>query len=261
MSSAELVIERPAADVVTVRINRPEVHNALHSQLVSELADAVDDASRTARAVVITGTGEKAFSAGADLGELQGLDADAALRVLAGGQAAFRRIESCPVPVIAAVNGLALGGGFELALACSFTVLSERASLGLPEAGLGLIPGYGGTQRLTRVVGPAVARYVMLTGRRVSAVEAHTWGLTPMPPVPLDDLLATATELAIEIAARGPNACARILRLVDLAHDQTLDGGLSIETRQAAEAIGSPEGREGMRAFTERRPPAFGGGS
>jgi len=176
---------------------------------------------------------------------------------MAAGQAALRRIEGSRVPVIAAVNGLALGGGFELALACSFMVLSERATLGLPEAGLGLIPGYGGTQRLTRVTGSAVARYVMLTGRRISAAQAYQWGLTPVPPVPTDQLLGTAVGLAAEIAARGPRACASILRLVDLAADQTLDGGLAAETRLAAGAIGSAEGKEGIRAFTERRPPHF----
>jgi enoyl-CoA hydratase len=259
MSSGELLAERAGDAVAMLRINRPQVHNAMHSRLIAALADAVGDLSRdgSVRAVVITGTGDRAFSAGADLHEVSGLDAGAALRLMAGGQAAFRRIEESCVPVIAAVNGLALGGGFELALACSFAVLSERATLGLPEAGLGLIPGYGATQRLTRVAGPAVARYVMLSGRRISAEEAHRWGLTPVPPVPAGHLLDSAVRLATEISTRGPQACARILHLVDLAADQSLDGGLSVETRLAAEAIGSAEGKEGVRAFIERRTPRF----
>ncbi|CAI7978336.1 putative enoyl-CoA hydratase [Frankia sp. Hr75.2] len=257
MSSDELVVER--GRVAVVRINRPQVHNALHSGLAAKLAEAVtglaDDGG--VRAIVLTGTGEKAFSAGADLNELTGLDNAAATRVLAAGQAAFRAVEQSEVPVIAAVNGLALGGGFELALACSFPVLAERASLGLPETGLGLIPGYGGTQRLARVAGPAVARFVALTGRRVKAGQAHQWGITPVPPVPGDQLLEYAIQLATEIADRGPRAAAKVLRLIDLAADQTLDGGLSMETRLAADAVSSAEGAEGIRAFTARETPKF----
>ncbi|WP_067670896.1 enoyl-CoA hydratase/isomerase family protein [Nocardia miyunensis] len=261
MTTPELVLEYPQDRVATIRINRPSVYNALHSKLIAEIASAVADlaADTMIGAIVITGTGEKAFSAGADLDELTGLDEQAATEILASGQACLRAIEQCGVPVIAAVNGLALGGGLELVLCCSFAVLSERASLGLPETGLGLIPGYGGTQRLTRVAGPAVARFAMLTGRRLSAEQAYLWGITPVPPVPADELIGRATEFAGDIAARGPRAAAAVLRLTGLAGDRPLDEMLIAETAAAAAAVGSDEGAEGIAAFTTKRAPMFGG--
>lgn len=261
MTDREIVVEHRDGAIAVVRINRPHVHNALHAALIAELAATVSErlaADGSTRAIVLTGTGEKAFSAGADLRELDGLDAAGALRVMEAGQAAFRRIEQCRVPVIAAVNGLALGGGFELVLCCSFAVLSASASLGLPEAGLGLIPGYGGTQRLARAVGAATARYVMLTGSRLSADDAYRLGLSPVPPVPGPELLARATGLASEIAARAPAACAAILDLVGAGLDRPLDEGLARETRGAATAIASAEAAEGIAAFQQRRAPRFG---
>ncbi|MCL3819386.1 enoyl-CoA hydratase/isomerase family protein [Aeromicrobium wangtongii] len=259
MSGADLVVEHLGQRVALVRMDRPAKHNALDGSLITAIADAIATLaeSGTVGAIVLTGSGERAFSAGADLQELAGLDRSAAIAVMTRGQAAFRQIELSPVPVVAAVNGIALGGGFELALACSFTVLSEGASLGLPETGLGLIPGYGGTQRLTRVAGPAVARYVALSGARISAEQAYQWGMTPVPPVPSQSLLPHAIELAEQVAARGPRANASVLALIDRAGHESLDGGLAAETRLAAAAIASDEGREGTAAFTERRAPRF----
>jgi enoyl-CoA hydratase len=207
------------------------------------------------RAIVLTGTGEKAFSAGADLDELAGLDATRAQAVLGVGQRIIAGIEHSPVPVIAAVNGLALGGGFELVLATAFPVLSTRAAFGLPESGLGLIPGYGGTQRLHRLVGPAVAAHVMLTGGRLTAQRAYELGLSPLPPVEPTELLPTAMRVAAEVAARGPRAHAAILRALRVGAPAEAD--LAFETSLAAIATGGAEAAEGVAAFKGRRTPEF----
>ena len=258
MSDQELVIEQDGA-VATVRINRPQVHNALDSALLTRLGAAIGDLAGHARAVVLTGTGGKAFCAGADLDELAGLTAEEAAPLLQAGQDIVRGIERSRVPVIAAVDGLALGGGFELVLACSFALVSTRAAFGLPEAGLGLIPGYGGTQRLARSVGPAVARHVMLTGHRIDADRAHALGIAVLPPVEPDALLPLALDTARRVAARGPAACRAILEAVDVGRDVPLDAGLVLESRLAAMAAGSAEAREGVAAFREKRPASYGG--
>ncbi|MEU3273941.1 enoyl-CoA hydratase-related protein [Saccharomonospora sp. NPDC006951] len=259
MTTDKVVVERDGS-VATVRIAREHVHNALDAEVLRGLGDEIATLGEdgTTRAIVLTGTGPKAFSAGADLDELAGLDAEAAQAVMRSGQAVVRSIERSRVPVIAAVNGLALGGGFELVLACSFAVLAEKASLGLPEAGLGLIPGYGGTQRLARVAGPNVARHVMLTGSRIDAARAYQLGISVVPPVAAEELLPTALELAGRIAARGPMACRSILEAVDHGLDVPLDAGLAFETGLAALAIGGSESSEGVAAFKEKRAPEFG---
>jgi enoyl-CoA hydratase len=208
--------------------------------------------------VVVTGAGEKAFSAGADLKQLAGLGPDHAHAVLADGQATMRAIERSSVPVIAAVNGLALGGGFELVLASTFSVLTRHATLGLPEAGLGLIPGYGGTQRLARLVGRAVAAHVMVTGARLDATRAYELRLTPVAPV--GDALEAALDLAHEVATKGPEAVRAILAALDLGQDASLDAALAIETGLAAVATSGPESAEGVAAFLAKRVPTFAGG-
>ncbi|GAB3563288.1 enoyl-CoA hydratase-related protein [Amycolatopsis endophytica] len=258
MSDEFVVVERDDA-VATVRINRPDVHNALNAALLRRLGDEIAALGRDGRirAIVVTGTGEKAFSAGADLDELAPLDAESAVPVMRAGQAVIRGIERSRVPVVAAVNGLALGGGFELVLACSFAVVSRKAAFGLPESGLGLIPGYGGTQRLARVAGPAVARHVMLTGSRIDAERAHQLGLAVMAPTEPEDLLPEALRIARTIAARGPRAVRAILGAVDRGLDMALEAGLDLETGLAALAIGSREAAEGVAAFQGKRAPEF----
>jgi enoyl-CoA hydratase len=246
--------------VCTVTINRPAVHNALNATVLAELSAAVlaaDDDPGT-RAVVLTGAGERAFSAGADLDELAGLSLTQAHETLRAGSRTMRLIETSRVPVIAAVGGLALGGGFELALACSFIVASERASFGLPESGLGLIPGYGGTQRLPRLVGRHVANYVMLTGERLDAAAAHACGLLPLPPTTAGALLSTAHDLAQRIARRSPAAAAAVLSASAHAGDAPLEAGLALETALAALATHGPDAVEGVAAFREKRTPRFG---
>lgn len=257
MSEELLLVERQAS-VATLTINRPEVHNALNAQLLGELDRTIADlAAGDTRAIVLTGSGARAFSAGADLDELAGLTAEQAHDALSTGQAVVSRIEHSPVPVIAAVNGLALGGGFELALACTFPVLAETAQLGLPETGLGLMPGYGGTQRLTRRVGPAVAAYTIATGERMTAERAYQLGLTPVPPVPVEDVVAAAHDAAARVAARGPRAVRTALLSLRHGADGPLKEGLAYESALAGVLTGSAEAKEGIAAFKERRQPAF----
>lgn len=244
--------------IVTITIERPEAYNALNTRLLRELGEAVT-ALRPSEvgAVILTGTGEKAFSAGADLDELAGLDAGAAHELLRTGQEVMAAVESSPIPVIAAVNGLALGGGFELVLACTFPVLADHAALGLPESGLGLIPGYGGTQRLAAAIGKPSAAHAMLTGERLGAQRCHELGLTPIAPVPVAELMATTRAVATTIASKGPRAQAAILTA--LRTSAPSPEGLALEAALAGIATGGDEAREGIAAFREKRTPNFGG--
>lgn len=259
---SDLVVERHGA-VVLATINRPQAFNALDAHVVADLCEVVVSAERSSetRAVVVTGVGEKAFSAGADLKELAGMSADEAHETMRAGQQAFRRIESAEVPVVAAVNGLALGGGFELALATTFPLLSTRAALGLPESSLGLIPGYGGTQRLPRAVGRRVATHLMLTGHRLDAQRAFELGITPLPPFEPSALIDAALEVAVKIAQQGPLAARSILHAVLRGADGDLDAGLALESGLASLAIAGSESSEGISAFLERRPASFAKGS
>ncbi len=240
-----------------LRLNRPAAMNALNGEVLAALDAELDrlQGDREVRAVVVTGTGERAFSAGADLDELAGLSAGEAAAVLGRGQRVFRRIEQSDVPVIAAVNGYALGGGFELALACSFIVASDNARLGLPETNLGLIPGYGGTQRLPRLIGRQLALYVILTGKPLAAGRAYELGILAEPPVPPAELAARAAELAAGVAAKGPGAVRLVLEAT--AGDAGADSGFRYETALAALATSSPEAAEGVAAFREKRPAVF----
>ncbi|MEU5264787.1 enoyl-CoA hydratase-related protein [Amycolatopsis sp. NPDC021455] len=252
-----VVLVEDQGPVRVVTINRQHASNALNREVLCGLKSAVVAAPGAgARAVVLTGAGRKAFCAGADLKELAGLGPDDAYALLADGQATLRAIERSAVPVIAAVNGLALGGGFELVLASTFCVLADHATLGLPEAGLGLIPGYGGTQRLPRLIGRAAAAHVMVTGARIDAARAFAWGLTPVEPVAGDPCEA-ALHLAREVATKGPQAVRAILTALDLGEDAAIDTGLAMETGLAAVATSGPEGAEGLAAFLAKRAPAF----
>lgn len=255
---SDLMIETRGA-VVLATINRPDSYNALDAALVADLQSMVKEAeaSTDTRAVVVTGAGDKAFSAGADLKELADMSADRAHETMRAGQRAFRDIEQAEIPVIAAVNGLALGGGFELALAATFPVLSTRAALGLPESSLGLIPGYGGTQRLPRGLGRRVATHLMLTGHRLDAQRAYDLRLTPVPPTAPDELVDTAVGVAETIARQGPVAVRSILQAVMRGTDADLESGLAFETGLAALAIAGEESTEGISAFLERRSADF----
>jgi enoyl-CoA hydratase len=242
-------------------INRPDVHNALNGEVLAALDRALDEVVTTTRirAIVITGIGERAFSAGADLDELAGAGIVDAEAVLERGGRVLAKLAALPVASIAAVNGLALGGGFELALACTFILASESASFGLPETGLGLMPGYGGTQRLPRQVPAQAARLMVLTGERVDAVTAFRYGLLLAAPSPPDALSADVRSLAGRLAGRGPSATAHTLDALRAAGEVPLAAGLAIERSLAAKCIASPEAAEGIAAFKARRTPDFGG--
>lgn len=244
--------------IATVTLNRPDVLNAFNTEqlrAVIEVFRAIKEDS-TVRAVILTGAGEKAFAAGADIKEMVDLDRTGAYEFGKLGHAATRAVETLPQPVIAAVNGFAMGGGCEIALAADFRIASENAVFGQPEVGLGIPPGWGGTQRLVRAVGPGFAAEMILTGRRVKADEALRVGLVNAV-VPLAELMAKATELATMIAKSSPRAVRSSKRLMQLAFNGQVASGLSTEHNAFADAFASNQQTEGMRAFIEKRQPSF----
>lgn len=260
MTYPTLLIETDADGIAVVTINRPDKLNALNAQVFADLEAllAAIRADAAIRAVVLTGAGPKAFVAGADIGELAEVDAAAGAALAARGQAVFRALERLPIPVIAAVNGFALGGGCELAMACHLRLAAPGAKFGQPEVKLGLIPGYGGTVRLPRLVGRGRALELLLTARVVDAEEALRIGLVERI-VPADALLDEARGVARTILAMGPRAVALCLATVDRALDLDLDAGLAAEAAAFGEACGTDDKREGTAAFLAKRPPAFTG--
>lgn len=246
------------AAVLTV--TRPAKLNALNHRTLVELhrafeALADDDA---VRAIVVTGTGEKAFIAGADISEIRDQTPLDARHFSEHGQQLMRRIETMTKPVIAAINGFCLGGGLELALACHIRYASENARLGLPEIKLGIIPGFGGTQRLTRLAGRSRALEMILTGEPVNALEAEKYGIV-QGVVDAHDLVEHALSVAQRLASAAPHAVSAILETVDKGLDMPLDQGLAFETARFALCCATEDMREGTAAFLEKRKPAFTG--
>ncbi len=256
----QVVLRQDAEGVATLTIHRPEKLNALDAGVIAALDDAFAAlaADDSIRAVILTGAGDKAFVAGADIGELRDLPADRAETFLARGLAMMGRIETLGKPVIAAINGFALGGGCELALACNLRIASDNARLGLPEVKLGLIPGYGGTQRLARLVGKGRALQLMLTGDPVTAEQALAMGLVN-EVVPADALADRAAALAAKLAGGAPVAMAAIIGVVNEGLDQPLAEGIDLESRRFAAVCASADMREGTAAFMEKRKPQFTG--
>ena len=243
-----------------VRLNRPEKLNALSSEMLAELTHifkkTADD--QDLRAIILTGAGDRAFSAGTDLGELIDVPSGEARGVANRGQALCNQIENSTVPVIAAVNGIAAGAGCELALACHVRIASSSSSFSLPELKLGIIPGYGGTQRLTREVGRGRAFEIMLTGRSVAAEEALRIGLVNRV-VAAVELLEEASNLAREIAQLAPLAIRSCLEAVTRGADMQLEKALDLEAQLFARLFATEDMREGTRAFLEKRKPTFKG--
>ena len=250
-------IDGPAA---VVTINRPKALNALNPTTVRELADfarSVRDESQV-RAIILTGAGDRAFVAGADIGAMVAMSTVDALAFSRLGHDALRMLEELEKPVIAAVNGFALGGGCELALACDIILASERARFGQPEVKLGITPGFGGTQRLGRRVGLGAARLLIYTGEVIDAEEAQRIGLADRV-VPPDQLLATAQEVAASIAEKAPLAISAAKQAILRGADMDLANANSFEAESFARLFATRDQEEGMTAFLEKRDPVFTG--
>jgi enoyl-CoA hydratase len=240
--------------VATVTLNRPKVLNALNAAMLRELGEvfAVLGSDDAVRVVLLRGEGGKAFAAGADIGELAQADAATGRQMAESAQRVFRRIETLGKPVIACIDGFALGGGCELAMACTLRLASETARLGQPEIKLGLIPGYGGSQRLPRLVGQGAALKMLLTGTMVDAAQALRIGLVD-EVVPVDSLTGRATELARLIAGMPPLAVSAAIQAVGRGADLPLDEALALEAEIFGRLCGTEDKREGTRAFLEKR--------
>jgi enoyl-CoA hydratase len=260
MKYTNLLLEREG-NIAVISFNRPDVLNALSDALVADIRAALAEvaADPGIRAVVMTGSGTRAFMSGADINELSGLaNAAEAETKAAAAQAMQREIERLPKPVIAAINGFALGAGCELALACDIRIAADSAQFGLPEINLGLIPGGGGTQRLTRLVGKGLALYYCLTGDRIDAVTAKSIGLVELV-VPQPELLNVAKELAHRLAQKAPLAVAAIKRAIHDGAQVDIDRALAIEAAQFGIACATEDRIEGTKAFLEKRTPQWRG--
>lgn len=263
---AEIVVEErntgdSGALVCVVRLNRPAKRNALTRAMLERLTEIFRSFNERAdlRAVLLTGTGHQAFSAGTDIAELDALDTEGARRAAARGQETCEAIELCGVPVIAAVNGLAAGGGCELALACHLRVAAAHATFTLPEIKLGMIPAYGGTQRLARAVGHGRALAAMLAGETLQADEALTLGLVNRIVAAPEELMPAADALAANISQLAPLAVRACLTAVTRGARLPLADGLALEAELFARLFATADVREGTRAFLEKRPPKFKG--
>ena len=259
MSFKTLVVEIEDS-IATITIDRPEKLNALNHTVLSELSELFDQLQddQTVHGILLTGAGEKAFVAGADLQEIKELDGERAITFARFGQQLFSRIEAFPKPVMALVNGFALGGGCELAMACHLRLASDKAKFGQPEINLGIIPGYGGTQRLPRLIGKTRALELLLTGDMIDATQALNYGLVNRV-VPADQLLDEGKALMKKIAAKGAIALHSILQAVGQGTDQSLEHGLELEAMLFGRVCATEDKDEGLKAFFEKRTPQFKG--
>ena len=246
--------------VAVVTINRPQVLNSLNGETLAELRQAMHEVNERndVRAVILTGEGGKAFVAGADIAEMKAMNAVEAFSFSCLGHEAMRSIENLTKPIIAAVNGYALGGGLELALACDFIYASEKAKLGLPEVTLGIFPGFGGTQRLPRLIGKGRAKELIYTGKIVDAAEAYTLGIVNKVVAP-DQLMEEAIKTARTIAQNGPLAVGMAKDAVNNGYDEARAEGSAIEMTAWGNTFATHDQKEGMGAFLEKRKPAFKG--
>ena len=251
----ELLTFDVADRIATITVNRPDKLNALNDALMAELGRAIDDAIARddVGGVLLTGAG-RAFVAGADISEMVDEDALSMKARAERGQRTFRRFETSPKPTVAAVNGFALGGGCELALACDIRIASREARLGQPEVNLGIIPGWGGSQRLPRIVGLGFAKEIVFSGRAVEAQEAHDWGLVNQIYDPAE-LMPAAMKLAHELAKKSPLALAYAKEATNLYLTGEASAHMETELRLFAMLFSSEDQKEGMAAFAEKRPP------
>lgn len=267
----EAKLIEPSQGYLIIRIHRPESLNALNSQVLADLNDLITKISEVSvadlvqqkvQALVITGSGEKSFVAGADIKEMTGFaeahDEQKGSQFSFRGQSIFRRLETLKIPVVAAVNGFCLGGGLELALSCDFIYASEKAKLGLPEVSLGLIPGFGGTVRLARVVGVNQAREMILSGQMLSAAEAMQIGLVNKV-FPAEALYDKVHETVVSIISKGPSAVATAKKSIMTTYDQDIEEGLQTEASHFGDLFKLNDTKEGLSAFIEKRKANFTG--
>jgi enoyl-CoA hydratase len=257
--SYETITLNVADRIATITVNRPDKLNALNNRVIAELGEMIDSlrADRDVGGIILTGAG-RAFVAGADISELEEVAGDSAEALAKRGQSVFRRFETSPKPTIAAVNGFALGGGCELAMACHVRVASENAKFGQPEVKLGLIPGYGGTQRLPRLVGKGRALQLLLTGEMIDAQEAFRIGLVNRV-VAANELLSAANAMMRAMLANAPLALAACVTAVNDGADAALDTALALEASAFGRLGATDDKREGTRAFLEKRAATFTG--
>lgn len=236
-----------------ITINRPDALNALNSQVLEELDHILDEIDQSSvRALILTGAGEKSFVAGADIGEMSSFSKEEGEAFGKRGNEIFKRLETFPIPIIAAVNGFALGGGCELSLSCDIRICSENAVFGQPEAGLGITPGFGGTQRLARIVGPGMAKQMIFTARNIKAEEAYRIGLVNAI-YPQNELLTEAKKMAKGIADNAPIAVRNCKKAINDGLQVDMDQAVVIEEKLFGDCFETYDQKEGMGAFLEKR--------
>jgi len=259
MEYTTIILEKED-NIGIIKFNRPKQLNAINNEMINELNNALDDvlSDNKIKVLILTGQGGRAFVAGADISYLANLSVLEARRFVRDGQELFFKIESLPIPVIACVNGFALGGGMEIAMACDFIYCSENAKFGQPEVNLGIMPGFGGTQRLSRLVGKAIAKELCMTGRIINAQEAKEIGIVNKV-FPADKLWEETIKVAKEIADKGKVSLRAIKRSIDRGFDLDLRSGCYMEADNFALCFASPDAKEGISAFLEKRAPKFKG--
>lgn len=257
MAKNEHIIFEVKNNIATVTFNRPEVLNAINYDVIHEFSDVVENVfdDDNIRAVILTGSG-KAFIAGADIAALRSFDAAQGLEFTLYGQRVLSRLEEMKKPVIAAINGYAIGGGLEVALACDIRIASSRAKLGVPEVKLGIFPGYGGTQRLTRLTNYCTAKYLVFTGDQITAQRAYELGIVQEVTEP-EDLMSRAYELAEQISLNGPIAVGMAKRAINMGMHMDLESACAFESENYAVCFATEDRIEGMDAFLEKRKPKF----
>ncbi|MEM4704249.1 MAG: enoyl-CoA hydratase-related protein [Candidatus Bathyarchaeia archaeon] len=254
----KLIIYEKNQNVATITLNRPEALNAFSKEVITELLHALEDArnDENTRVIVLTGAGEKAFSAGADIKSMIGMTPLKARELSLMGEKLCTTLENLEKPVIAAINGFALGGGMEVAMACDLRIASETARMGQTEINIGLIPGWGGTQRLTRLVGIGKAKELVFTGKMIDAKTAELLGIVNMV-VPADKFRETVMQFAAELATKAPVALRVAKALINRGADASLEASLALEREGFGVVASTEDLQEGVKAFTEKRKPTF----
>jgi len=254
------IIYEKSEGIATVTLNRPEALNAFSKEVTDEVLQALEDArnDENVRVVVLTGAGEKAFSTGADIKAMKGMNALSARQLSLMGEKICSALENFEKPVIAAINGYALGGGLEVAMACDIRIASENARMGQTEINIGLIPGWGGTQRLTRLIGKTKAKELVFTGKMIDAKTAEQLGIVNMV-VPADKFRETARQFALELASKAPVALKVAKAVINKGADMSLDAAIALEREGFGVAASTEDLQEGVSAFVEKRKPVFKG--